>query len=278
MSLTNKKEQPSEMKAEVLTNENRPGAGKAAYNPGQEDVIDLVDLAYALLDKFHYIILCMLTGAVLFNAVAFFLIQPTYKSTSRMYVVSASNDSVVDLTDLNIGTSLTSDYEQLILSDPVLEQVIEELELDMKPAALADMISLENPVDTRILNVTVTSTDPVQARDIANKVTEVSVEYLPKTMNTNPPNIAQKAKLAEEKASPSYSKFTLMGAMVGIVLCCGYLIVMYLLDDSIRTSEDLEKYFGIVPLTIIPESDAFGVDDDELEERKFRFRKGGKKA
>ena len=53
---------------------------------------------------------------------------------------------------------------------------------------------------------------------------------------------------------------------------------MYLLDDSIRTSEDLEKYFGIVPLTIIPESDAFGVDDDELEERKFRFRKGGKKA
>lgn len=226
--------------------------------------IDLLDLAYVLLDKIHYIILCLLAGAVLLNAFSFFCIRPTYQATAKMYVVSASNDSVVDLTDLNIGTSLTSDYEQLMLSYPVLDQVIDELNLDMETEELAQMVTLENPQDTRILNVTATSTDPVEAMNIANKLTEVSVEYLPETMSTNPPNIAQQAQLPDEKAAPSYAKYTLIGALLGAILYCAYLTVRYLLDDTIRTSEDMEKYFGVVPLTSIPDSDIF----EELEKRE----------
>lgn len=234
--------------------------------PDAEDEmeIDLLDLAYVLLDKIHYIILCLLAGAVLLNAVSFFCIRPTYQATAKMYVVSASNDSVVDLTDLNIGTSLTSDYEQLMLSYPVLDQVIDELDLDMETEELEQMITLENPQDTRILNVTATSTDPVEAMNIANKLTEVSVEYLPETMSTNPPNIAQQAQLPDEKAAPSYARYTLIGALLGAILYCAYLTVRYLLDDTIRTSEDMEKYFGVVPLTSIPDSDIF----EELEKRE----------
>ena len=234
--------------------------------PDAEDEmeIDLLDLAYVLLDKIHYIILCLLAGAVLLNAFSFFCIRPTYQATAKMYVVSASNDSVVDLTDLNIGTSLTSDYEQLMLSYPVLDQVIDELDLDMETENLAQMVTLENPQDTRILNVTATSTDPVEAMNIANKLTEVSVEYLPETMSTNPPNIAQQAQLPDEKAAPSYARYTLIGALLGAILYCAYLTVRYLLDDTIRTSEDMEKYFGVVPLTSIPDSDIF----EELEKRE----------
>ena len=234
--------------------------------PDAEDEmeIDLLDLAYVLLDKIHYIILCLLAGAVLLNAFSFFCIRPTYQATAKMYVVSASNDSVVDLTDLNIGTSLTSDYEQLMLSYPVLDQVIDELDLDMETEDLAQMVTLENPQDTRILNVTATSTDPVEAMNIANKLTEVSVEYLPETMSTNPPNIAQQAQLPDEKAAPSYARYTLIGALLGAILYCAYLTVRYLLDDTIRTSEDMEKYFGVVPLTSIPDSDIF----EELEQRE----------
>ena len=234
--------------------------------PDAEDEmeIDLLDLAYVLLDKIHYIILCLLAGAVMLNAFSFFCIRPTYQATAKMYVVSASNDSVVDLTDLNIGTSLTSDYEQLMLSYPVLDQVIDELDLDMETEDLAQMVTLENPQDTRILNVTATSTDPVEAMNIANKLTEVSVEYLPETMSTNPPNIAQQAQLPDEKAAPSYARYTLIGALLGAILYCAYLTVRYLLDDTIRTSEDMEKYFGVVPLTSIPDSDIF----EELEKRE----------
>ena len=71
--------------------------------------IDLVDVAFLLLDKAHYILLIFLTGALIFNAATFFLIRPTYQSMAKLYVVSASSDSVVNLTDLNLGTSLTAD-------------------------------------------------------------------------------------------------------------------------------------------------------------------------
>lgn len=239
----------------------------AQFPDAEEDMeIDLLDLGYVLLDKIHFIILSLLMGAVLLNAFSFFCIRPTYQATAKMYVVSASNDSVVDLTDLNIGTSLTSDYEQLMLSYPVLDQVIEDLELDMETEELAEMITLENPQDTRILNITATSTDPAEAMQIANKLTEVSVEYLPETMSTNPPNIAQRAQFPDEKAAPSYAKYTLIGALLGAILYCAYLTVRYLLDDTIHTSEDMEKYFGIVPLTSIPDSDIF--EDMERREEK----------
>lgn len=255
----------------VVVSDNHPNLIRTMPETEEDMEIDLIDLAYTLLDKIHYIILCFLIGAVLFNAYAYFCISPTYTSTAKMYVVSASSDSVVNLSDLNIGTSLTADYEQLMLSYPVLEQVIDELDLDMSSEALARMIRLENPSDTRLLNITATSTDPVQARDIANKLMEVSIEYLPRTMSTNPPNVAQSAKIASHKAGPSYTKYTMLGAFAGALLYCAYLVFIYIMDDTVHTPEDMERYFGVVPLTAIPDGEVGRDEDDVRKKRKKSF-------
>ncbi len=225
--------------------------------------IDLAELFFALLDKLHYIIFFLLLGAIIMNAYSFFHIAPTYQSIAKMYIVSASDDSVVNLSDLNIGTSLTADYEELMLSYPVLDQVIEELGLEMTYSQLAQMIKITNPSDTRILEVTVTSTDPELSRDIANTMVSVSINYLPKTMSTEEPNIAQDARAALAKSGPSYTKYTLMGAMLGALLCCAFIIMRYLMDDTLRTAEDVEKYFGIVPLTEIPDIAMIGTSGNK---------------
>lgn len=239
--------------------------------------IDLLDMGMALLEKLPYIILCLLVGAVIFNAYAYFMIKPTYQSTSKLYVVSASQDSVVNLQDLNLGSSLTKDYEDLMLSYPVLDQVITKLNLDMDSANLAGMIALDNPTDTRVLRITVTSTDKQQACDIANTLAEVSVQYLPETMSTNAPNIAQVARVSDEKVGPSYLKYTAIGALLGALIYCMIVIIGYLMDDTIHTADDMEKYFGIVPLTVIPESEQFRTNDtvdpaDKKHGRKERQR------
>ena len=178
MSLINNRNEESTPEFEVISGGKEDVRSSFADRTEQEAEIDLIDLAWALLDKIHYIVLCFLIGAVIMNAYSYFLVRPTYKSTAKMYVVSASKNSVVDLDALNIGTSLTADYEQLMLSYPVLEQVINKLNLDMDSDTLAKMITLENPTDTRILNINVVSTDPKSARDIANTLMDVSVDYL----------------------------------------------------------------------------------------------------
>ena len=271
MSLINNRNEESTPEFEVISGGKEDVRSSFADRTEQEAEIDLIDLAWALLDKIHYIVLCFLIGAVIMNAYSYFLVRPTYKSTAKMYVVSASKNSVVDLDALNIGTSLTADYEQLMLSYPVLEQVINKLNLDMDSDTLAKMITLENPTDTRILNINVVSTDPKSARDIANTLMEVSVDYLPKTMSTNAPNVAQKAKLADYKDGPSYTKYTMIGALAGAFLYCMYLVVKYLMDDTIHTADDMEKYFDIVPLAVIPDVSELA---PEKQQKKGKLEKG----
>ena len=271
MSLINNRNEENTPEFEVISGGKEDVRSSFADRTEEETEIDLIDLAWALLDKIHYIVLCFLIGAVIMNAYSYFLVRPTYKSTAKMYVVSASKNSVVDLDALNIGTSLTADYEQLMLSYPVLEQVINKLNLDMDSDTLAKMITLENPTDTRILNINVVSTDPKNARDIANTLMDVSVDYLPKTMSTNAPNVAQKAKLADHKDGPSYTKYTVIGALAGAFLYCMYLVVKYLMDDTIHTADDMEKYFDIVPLAVIPDVSELA---SEKQQKKEKLEKG----
>ena len=271
MSLINNRNEESTPEFEVISGGKEDVRSSFADRTEEETEIDLIDLAWALLDKIHYIVLCFLIGAVIMNAYSYFLVRPTYKSTAKMYVVSASKNSVVDLDALNIGTSLTADYEQLMLSYPVLQQVINKLNLDMDSDTLAKMITLENPTDTRILNINVVSTDPKSARDIANTLMDVSVDYLPKTMSTNAPNVAQKAKLADHKDGPSYTKYTMIGALAGAFLYCMYLVVKYLMDDTIHTADDMEKYFDIVPLAVIPDVSELA---SEKQQKKEKLEKG----
>lgn len=221
-----------------------------------EITIDLKEIAYVLMEKLHYIVMFLLVGAVVFNMYSYFLIKPTYTSTSRLYVVSATKDSVVNFSDLSVGTNLTKDYVELLLSYPVLDKVSEKIEKDydykISSESLQKMISLENPEDTRILNINVTTTDPKVSKTIANALAYEAVEYIPDTMGTFKPNIAQVAREAKIKTGPSYLKYTAIGALLGTLLCMAWFIFKYLSDDTIKTKEDIEKYFGMTPLAVLP--------------------------
>ena len=217
-----------------------------------EDEIDLMEIVSLLFHKLHYIIMFGLLGGLIFNAYAFFFIHPTYSSTASIYIVSASEGNVVDLSDLNIGSSLKSDYRELIMSYPVLDRVSEKLDLNYDTSQMRSMISITNPSDTRILMLTCTAEDPELAKDIANTLADVAVEYLPDTMKTEAPTIAQRARVSRGIAAPSYKKYTAIGGLLFALICCAYFVIRFLLDDTIRTPEDLEKYLGKTPLAVIP--------------------------
>ncbi|MCF0144910.1 MAG: hypothetical protein HUJ79_07470, partial [Firmicutes bacterium] len=229
-----------------------------------DNEIDLLEIAVMLLGKIKYIILITLLGAVIVNGGTYLTVDPTYQSTATLYVVKASSGGVVDLTDLDVGTSLKDDYKVLIKKYPVLSRTINELDLDMTAGTLEKMISIDNPENKRVLSLTVTSTDPVLSRDIANKVAEVSTEYLPKVMKTDAPTIAEKARVSSRKVGPDFSNMLLLGALIGFVLSCAYFIIRHLMDTSVKTGEDVMEILGERPLAAIPYSkpvDTGTVDD-----------------
>lgn len=223
--------------------------------PEEEDTIDLVELFYVLWGHVWQILLCLVLGAAVAFGYTRFLVTPLYKAASSIYIVSASNNSVVNLTDLQIGAQLTADYRELMYSRPLLEDVIENLDLEMTTRALSGMVEITNTSDTRILKITVTSPDPEQAADIANELVKQACIYLPQIMETDEPNLVERAIPPTVKSSPSYAKNIVLGGLLGVVLCCGVLVVQYLLDDTLKTPDDISRYFGVQPLATIPEAD-----------------------
>lgn len=224
--------------------------------------VDLVDIFYVLWGHFWRILLCLVLGALIALGITKFLITPKYEATSSIYIVSASNNSVVNLTDLQIGSQLTADYQELMLSRPLLEDVIDSLDLKsvnsdemMSVNTLRDMIEITNASDTRILKITVTSSDPQEAADIANELVNQARIYLPQIMETEEPNLVEEAIAPIEKSSPSYAKNTLIGGFLGVCACCCVLIIRYLLNDTFMTPDDVAKVFGIQPLATIPEAE-----------------------
>lgn len=216
-----------------------------------EEEIDLVWLAYALLRKIWLILAVAVVTACLTAGYTFFKIEPTYSSTATMLVLTKET-TLTSLTDLQIGSQLTKDYSVLITSRPVLEKVIENLDLKMSYNALKGNVSINNPEDTRLLFITVTMNDAKQAKAVVNELSAVSSEFIGDKMEVSPPKVVEEGEIGS-KTGPSITKNAVMGFVVGAFLVCAVIVVLELLNDTIQKEDDIERYLDIPTLAVIPE-------------------------
>lgn len=229
--------------------------------------IDLLEIFSILLSKLWLILSAGLFMALVCFAVSKFLLTPTYESTTKIYILNKTDNSSVTYSDVQMGTQLTKDYAELINSRYVLEEVIQKLSLPMEYKQLLNKVSVTTPSDTRIVSITVTDTDPVQAMNIANCIREAASDHIQNVMDIEAVNVVETANMPTEKAGPSVMKWTLIGGLLGVLLLCAIILVQYLLDDTIKSSEDVEKYLGLSTLALIP------VAEDESTGKKKKKRK-----
>jgi capsular polysaccharide biosynthesis protein len=241
----------------------------------QNDEVE-IDIGHILSILWEKILVIIATGIIVGLAgflVSKFLITPKYESETKLYVLNRANDSATTLSDVQLSTQLTKDYQILVTSAPVMNQVIKELGLNMKASELASTISVDTPSDTRVLQITVTSDDPKRAKDIADKVAQVSSKKICDIMKIEQVNVIEEGSLSEEPAVDTVQKWTLIGLALGIVLSCAIIIIRSMLDDTVKTTEDVEKYFDLSTLAVIPISEEM---DDGLGKNK-KSRKTKKK-
>lgn len=241
----------------------------------QNDEVE-IDIGHILSILWEKILLIIATGIIVGLAgflVSKFLITPKYESETKLYVLNRANDSATTLSDVQLSTQLTKDYQILVTSAPVMNQVIKELGLNMKASELASTISVDTPSDTRVLQITVTSDDPKRAKDIADKVAQVSSKKICDIMKIEQVNVIEEGSMSEEPAVDTVQKWTLIGLALGIVLSCAVIIIRSMLDDTVKTTEDVEKYFDLSTLAVIPISEEM---DDGLGKNK-KSRKTKKK-
>lgn len=218
--------------------------------------IDVKEIFYLLIHKSWIIFIFLIAGAASILAASRYLIQPVYTSTAKVYVINKEEDkSSFTLSDLQSGAQLTQDYMIVVQSRPVMEQVINEMNLSLTSDALKDLITVTSPENTRILEISVRNHDPAIAKRIVDSITEVSAERMVSIMGLEKVNIMEYGNLPVYPSSPNITSNTMLGGAVGALLAVLFIVLIHLTNDSIRTSEDIEKYLGITALGLLPIDD-----------------------
>lgn len=217
--------------------------------------IDVFAMLKTLWKRKFSIVLVALVFAIAAFGYSAFLAKKEYQSTSRIYVVSRQNQDNNALTnsDLQAGSYLVKDYREIILSQNVLTQAIEELKLDMTPAELSKKISVSVPTDTRILSITAKDGDPKEAARIANGLRNVAAEKIIAVTKVSDVTTLDEAEVPQTPSSPNIRRNVLLGFIAGAGLMVVLMVVVEVLDDRVKRPEDIEELMGLTLLGIVPD-------------------------
>ena len=180
----------------------------------KDDEIDLLELAGVLWNKILFILIGFAIGALIAFGITKFLITPLFKAQSTIYVFTKST-SITSMADINIGSALTVDFKYVGTTRDVIEAAIDELGLNTTYEDLVKKIAITNPSNSRLLEITVTDPDPVAAANISNTVADCLRERIADVMDTDKPSMVQRAVVPTKKSSPSTTRNTAIGALIG---------------------------------------------------------------
>jgi len=233
--------------------------------------INLIDLFFYLKKRIVIIVAAVLAAAAIGFVVTQLFVAPEYTASARMYVLNRSDETNVVYSDFQTSTQLLNDYKVLITGRNVTDEVIRDLGLNMSSGQLADAITVTSPDNTRIVQIDVIDTDPKRAADIANAVYETAAEQIQNIMDVDAVSLVYSAKVPKSPSSPNVLRNTIIAAAFGFVAAVGVLIVIYILDDTIRTEEDVERYLGLGTLGVIPISQELGTKNKAKKRKGIRL-------
>lgn len=234
--------------------QNRVDAQAVAVTAEREnDVteIDLVEVFYVLLHNWKVLLLAGILGVVIMAGYYGLFVHSTYEATAELYITNT--DSVISFQDLQIGSALTEDYKTIIVSRTVLNKVIDDLQLDISYGGLRKLITVSNPSGTHIINISVRTADIETSRNIVNDLLNVSIEQIYQIIGTGKPTIIDYSEAeAVKDVTPSLFRFMFMGGFVGVLLVAAFVIIKMLMDNSIKSDDDVAKYLKLPVLSAIP--------------------------
>lgn len=234
--------------------------------------IDLGELLAFLLGKLGYIILSGLMFGLVALAITVFLITPKYTSTTSFYVLNRQTNESITSSDIQSSTYLTNDYMEMCKSRTVIETVITKLNLDMDYGDVLASTSVSTVSDTRVVSIKYTDEDPYMARDIANAIRDAAAEHIQSVMNTEAVNIVDEANIPTVKSSPSIKKNVLIAGIMGVFLILIFYVIIFITNDKITTTEDIERYLGLSILGTLP------LEKEEVKQKKARKKQQAKKS
>lgn len=218
--------------------------------------IDLAQLLWALWHRAWAIILAMAAfGAAAFS-LAYFVITPDYQASALMYVNNSSisvGSTSVSLSDLSASKTLVDTYIVILKTRLTLEEVIEQAGLAYDYETIYDMIDAAAVNATEVFEITVTSENPEEAEKIANTIVEVLPDKISEVVDGSSVRTVDFAVTPTRRHSPNITIYTAVGLVLGMLVSCGVIILLELLDDQIHDEDYLLQTYELPILAVVPD-------------------------
>lgn len=231
------------------------------WHQNEEIEIDVRRIVNAVVHKGWLVILISVLCALIVFLGTFFFITPKYESSAMFYVNNNSlsvGDASFSLStgDISAAKSLVESYIVILQTRTTLNDVIDFAEVDRSYLELKKMITAAAVDDTEIFEIVVTSDDPYEAEKIANAIAYILPKRISGIIEGTSAKIVDSAVVAAKPSSPSYTMNTLLGFMLGFVLCVGIVALQELLDVSVRNEEDIGQCCKHPVLAAVPDMTA----------------------
>lgn len=219
--------------------------------------IDLLRLLKALWRHTVIIVLVMLLGGGAGFALAYYVVPPKYQASALLYVNNSSisvGSTSISLSDLSASQTLVDTYITILNTRLTLNEVIAQAGVDytFEEMTASEMIEAEAVNGTEIFRVMVTSKDPEEAERIANTIVRVLPDKIAQIVDGSSVRTVDLAVTPKKQSSPSCTLYALIGALAGLMLSAGIVIVRELLDDQIRDEDALLQSYNLPILASVP--------------------------
>ena len=220
----------------------------------EEETISLKEIVQIIKKRILMIISITFCAVFLSGLATYFMITPIYKADSQFLVSQNQSETTVELNDIRTNIELISTYSEIIRSNRILDEVIDDLNITIGSNALRNKITVSNAGNSQVVTISVTDPDPKIAVDLANTTVEVFQNRIDSLMNVNNVNVLNEAVLPEDPTPISPNLFMnlviafVLGGMIGV----GLAFLLDYLDTTIKTEEEVEQTLKLPVMGVIP--------------------------
>ena len=212
--------------------------------------IDLSQLLKLLKKNIRLIIILALVGIIIAASATTFLISKKYQSQGSVLLKADVVNGSLDSTQVNTNKMMVNNYVKLLQGNNIQDQVAKNL--NITSAEVRSSLSITNTTDTQIIEVSSTTVDPGLSKRIVDETISVFTTLIQEKLDVTNVTIVDQPEVNPNPVSPSMVKNVIIGAVAGIVISLGYLLLTYLLDTKIKNGEQAEQYLGVPLLGIVP--------------------------
>lgn len=212
--------------------------------------IDLSQLLKLLKKNVRLIIILALVGIIIAASATTFLISKKYQSQGSVLLKADVVNGSLDSTQVNTNKMMVNNYVKLLQGNNIQDQVAKNL--NITSAEVRSSLSITNTTDTQIIEISSTTVDPGLSKRIVDETISVFTTLIQEKLDVTNVTIVDQPEVNPNPVSPSMVKNVIIGAVAGIVISLGYLLLTYLLDTKIKNGEQAEQYLGVPLLGIVP--------------------------